>query len=131
MLFHPTFYIATKLMDIIKIRTLGIFFLSGVRVDRSFVLCMFCSSLFVPLYFFLLAIVMSVLLRFTDSDYPFGIFKLFFSFVVCHVHVTYTINYKIIFKLKSYKICYSIFKNNGYIEYWPTKQNILNILSYI
>jgi hypothetical protein len=29
------------------------------------------------LYFFLLAIVLSVLLRFTDSDYPFGIFKLF------------------------------------------------------
>jgi len=27
---------------------------------------------------FLLAIVSSVLLRFTDSDYPFGIFKLFF-----------------------------------------------------
>ena len=28
--------------------------------------------------FFLLAIQMSVLLRFTDSNYPFGIFKLFF-----------------------------------------------------
>ena len=27
---------------------------------------------------FLLAIVLSVLLRYTDSDYPFGIFKLFF-----------------------------------------------------
>jgi ABC-type Co2+ transport system permease subunit len=34
---------------------------------------MFCRSLFV---LFLLAIVLSVL-RFTDSDYPFGIFKLF------------------------------------------------------
>ena len=32
---------------------------------------MYCRSLFVLLYFFLLAIVMSVLLRFTDSDYPF------------------------------------------------------------
>jgi len=73
-------------------------------------MCMFCSSLFVPLYFFLLAIVMSVLLRFTDSDYPFGIFKLFFSFVVCHAHVNYTLNYIIMFKLKSYKIYYSIFK---------------------
>jgi hypothetical protein len=30
---------------------------------------------FVP---FLLAIVLSALLRYTDSDYPFGIFKLFF-----------------------------------------------------
>ena len=38
---------------------------------------MFCISLFVHLSFFLLTIVFSVLLRFTDSDYPFGIFKLF------------------------------------------------------
>ena len=30
-----------------------------------------------PFVLFLLAIVLSVLLRFTDSDYPFGIFKLF------------------------------------------------------
>ena len=36
-------------------------------------MCMFCKSLFV---LFPLAIVMSAL-RFTDSDYPFGIFKLF------------------------------------------------------
>ena len=35
-------------------------------------MCMFCRSLFV-----ILAIVLSVLLRYTDSDYPFGIFKLF------------------------------------------------------
>ena len=40
-------------------------------------MCMFCRSLFVLLGFFLLAIVMSVLLLFTYSDYPFGIFKLF------------------------------------------------------
>jgi len=30
---------------------------------------------------FLLAIVLSVLLRYTDSDYPFGIFKLFLLYV--------------------------------------------------
>ena len=35
---------------------------------------MFCRSLFVLLYFFLLAIVLSVLLRYTDSDYSFDIF---------------------------------------------------------
>ena len=41
---------------------------SGVRVTRSLILCvMFCSSLFV---LFLLAIVLFVVLRFTDSDYP-------------------------------------------------------------
>ena len=30
-----------------------------------------------PFVYFLLAIVLYVLLRYTDSDYPFGIFKLF------------------------------------------------------
>jgi hypothetical protein len=43
---------------------------SGVRVAQSLVLCVF-------FVLFLLAIVMSVRLRFTDSDNPFGIFKLF------------------------------------------------------
>jgi hypothetical protein len=33
--------------------------------------------LFVLLYFFLLAIVLSIVFRYTDSDYHFGIFKLF------------------------------------------------------
>jgi hypothetical protein len=48
--------------------------LSGVRVTRSLVLCViFCRSFFV-----LLAIVLFVL-RFTDSDYPIGIFKIFLS----------------------------------------------------
>jgi hypothetical protein len=37
---------------------------------------MFCRSLFVLLYLYLFVIVLSVL-RYTDSDYPFGIFKLF------------------------------------------------------
>jgi hypothetical protein len=37
---------------------------------------MFCRSLFILLYFFLLAIVFSIL-RYTDSDCPFGIFNLF------------------------------------------------------
>jgi hypothetical protein len=41
-------------------------------------MCMFCRSLFVLLFFFLLDIVLSVL-RFTDSDYHFCIFKVFSS----------------------------------------------------
>jgi hypothetical protein len=45
-------------------------------------MCMFCRSLFVLLYFFCLAIVLSVLLRFTDSDYLFGIFKLFLCYLI-------------------------------------------------
>ena len=46
-------------------------YFSGERVTRSLV--MFCTSLF---DIFHLAIVLFDL-RFTDSDYPFGIFKLF------------------------------------------------------
>ena len=50
-------------------------------------MCMFCRSLLVFLYSFLSAIVLSVLFCFTDSDYPFGIFKLFFGHSVTeHVH---------------------------------------------
>jgi len=40
----------------------------------------FCGLLFVLLFFFHLAIVLSVLLRLTVSDYLFGIFKLSFPF---------------------------------------------------
>ena len=43
--------------------------------------CIFCRSLFVLLFFSLLAIVLSVPLRYMDSDFPFGIFKLFFHTV--------------------------------------------------
>jgi len=47
--------------------------ISGVGVAQFLV----CSVLFVLLSFLLLAIVLSVLLRFTPSDYPFGIVTLF------------------------------------------------------
>ena len=49
---------------------------SGVRVARSLVLCVYFVVV-CPFFFFLLAIVLSVVLRYTDSDYPFAIFKLF------------------------------------------------------
>jgi hypothetical protein len=49
---------------------------SGIRVARSLAFCvMFCRSLFVLLFLFLLAVVLSVTLRIMASDYPFGIFK--------------------------------------------------------
>ena len=48
---------------------------NGVRVTRSLVL--YVCFVDRCLSFFLLAIVFSVLLRYADSDYPFGIFKLF------------------------------------------------------
>ena len=49
---------------------------SGVRVTRSLVLCVcFVDRCFLLLYVFFLAIVLFVLLWYTDSDCPFGIFK--------------------------------------------------------
>ena len=57
--------------------------------------CMFCRSLFVLLYFFLLAIVMSVF-RYADFDYLFGIFKLFFGLTI-------------FFKKKSKVPCFTIY----------------------
>ena len=48
---------------------------SGVRVTRSLVL--YVCFVDRCLSFFFLAIVLSVLLGYTDSDYPFGVFKLF------------------------------------------------------
>jgi hypothetical protein len=48
---------------------------SVVRVTPSLVLCVCFVDRFFDLVH--LAIVLSVLLRFTDSVYPFGIFKLF------------------------------------------------------
>ena len=53
---------------------------SGVRVTRSVVLCVCFVDRRCPFVLFLLVIVLSVPLRYTDSDYPFGIFKLFLSF---------------------------------------------------
>jgi hypothetical protein len=50
------------------------------NVTRSLVLCvLFCRSLIVPFVLFLLTIVLSVLLRFKDSEYLFGIFKHFYA----------------------------------------------------
>jgi len=57
-------------------------------------MCMFCKSLFVLLYFFLLTIVLSVLLRYTDSDYLFGIFILLFNLLVMVVGTDCVSQYK-------------------------------------
>ena len=56
---------------------------SGVHVTRSLVLCVCYVYHCLSFCFFLLAIVLSVLLLFTDYDYPFVIFKLFLC-NVCH-----------------------------------------------
>ena len=48
---------------------------NGVRVTLSLVLCVMCCRSLVVLFPW--TIVLSALLRFMDSEYPFGIFKLF------------------------------------------------------
>jgi hypothetical protein len=52
---------------------------SGVRVTRSLVLYVCFVDRCLSFCTFFWAIVLSVLLRYTDSDYPFGIFKLFLT----------------------------------------------------
>ena len=59
----------------------------GVRFAQSLVLyVMFCRSLFVLLPFFFQRSLS--FLRFTESDYPFGIFKLFFFIYHCFLPFT-------------------------------------------
>ena len=56
-----------------------------VHVVQSFVSCVVvCRSLFV---LFLLAIVFSVIIRFTASNCPFGFFKLFFNISWCCIQI--------------------------------------------
>jgi hypothetical protein len=60
---------------------------------------MFCRLLFVSLSFFLLAIVLSFLLRLTDSDYPSGILKLllhFYGICVC-LRIAVSSAYRVVF----------------------------------
>jgi hypothetical protein len=73
---------------------------SVVRVAQSVVFCgMFCRSFFV-----LLAIVLSVLLWFTTSDYPFGTFNHFFSELLkeYRIYICIYFLYHHIWTLKSY-----------------------------
>ena len=74
---------------------------SGVRVTRSLVLCVCFVDSSLSFCLFLLAIVLSVLLRFTYSDYSFGIFKLFLSFFYCRL------------KTVSYSRCCTGYSNGG------------------
>ena len=53
---------------------------SGVRVTRSSVLCVCFVDRCLSFLLFLLTIVLSVLLRYTNSDCPFGIVKLVLPF---------------------------------------------------
>jgi hypothetical protein len=78
----------------------------GVHVTRLVLCEVFCRSLFV---LFLLAIVLSGL-QFTDSDYPFGILKLFlYNNVVLSLDYT-----KIVTMVED--IVYNIISNRGHYK---------------
>ena len=63
---------------------------------------------FYPFVLFLFAIVLSVLLRFTDSDYPFGIFKLFLEYLL----VSKTLYFSILIKPPSSPQNKSYYRNH-------------------
>jgi hypothetical protein len=83
---------------------------SGVRVIRSLVLI--CRSLFVRLSSSFWQLCCLVPLRFTDYDYPFGVFKLFLYIVlwsfVCSVSCYFSMFIKhSVWFLKHFHICRS------------------------
>ena len=59
---------------------IGRYVFSGFCVTRSLVYMYVLSIIVCPFVLFLLAIVLSALLRYTVSDCPFSIFKLFFDY---------------------------------------------------
>jgi hypothetical protein len=109
---------------------------SGVRVTRSIFsfICMFCRSLFV-LCTFSLVIALSILLQFTDYDYPFGIFKHFLK--VFHF-IKKTFNLHIAIEVKS---CFHLLqllddrcpdkRNNVYITYCDQKKQYIFFIFYL
>jgi hypothetical protein len=63
-----------------SLMTIGRYVFSGFCVTRSLVYMYVLSIIVCPFVLFLLAIVLSALLRYTVSDSPFSIFKLFFDY---------------------------------------------------
>jgi hypothetical protein len=110
------------------LRFLSTYF-SGVRVVQSLVFCvMFYISFFVLLFFFF-AIVLSVLPRYTASDYlPFGIFTLFLqqnikyysrSIVHTYLYPPYLgiFSYVLMWMLCLVYLLYNIYKNKEKISF--------------
>ena len=64
---------------------------SGVRVTRSLVLCVCFVDRCLSFCTFSFGIVLSVLFRYTDSDYPFGFFKLFLMSLLSFINSISTI----------------------------------------
>jgi hypothetical protein len=84
-----------KCLSVVICDTDVLCFVTGVRVTRSLVLYICFVDRCLSFCTFLLAIVLSVLLQYTDSDYPFGIFKFFllkqWTDVLCFVTAHFVI----------------------------------------
>ena len=70
---------------------------SGVRVTRSLVVCVCFVIVVCPFILFMLVIVLSVRLRYTDSDYPFDVFKPFFLYFCDRVEINMRGNFFLLF----------------------------------
>jgi hypothetical protein len=69
---------------------------SGVTVTQSLVFCLaLCQRVFDFFSFFFLAFVLCVLIRITVSDYPHGIFKLYFRLILIYYN-DYSLDDKVI-----------------------------------
>ena len=109
---------------------------SGVRVTRSLVLYVCLLIVVCPFVFFYLTIVLSGLPRYTDSDYPFGIFKLFFQFsrgegrvwilLIEHRHILVNPNVHI-FKGQNSKN--SAARHHRQYQIWPLFQWVSELVS--
>ena len=77
---------------------------SGFRVARSLVLYVCFVDHFCSFVLFLLTIVLSVLLRYTDSDCAFGIFKLFLFFRYWDRYASFRYTLCVVFEF--YSCCY-------------------------
>ena len=109
---------------------------SGIRVTRSLVLYVCFVGHCLSFCTFLLAIVLSVLLRYTDSDFPFGIFKLLLHM---KIHRNQIINISVFFIPYRMVVC-SIFSNYIYrpfhgsscwwLDRWRRNQGSVNLHFY-
>jgi hypothetical protein len=77
-----------------------------VRITRSSVFwVLVCTPLFVLLYFFFCPFVLSVL-RFTASDYPFDIFKLFFLSSADYLYIRLNVGFFFLFFLNWFQFSF-------------------------
>ena len=103
---------------------------SRARVAQSLVFCVaLCRSLSVRFSFCLLATVLSVFLQFTDSDYPFSIFKLFLEdmnsiiWEGAHIFIYVDQVYFLIYSITWISKCSASFWNFGYFCYKWSHEN--------